>query len=478
MRRNARHGHGKARLGQRRKSDYLSRDGALDGRVSRQIGSRWNETSVNAAQDSRGAIIAGSTTRTRAARETSRSGACSPVPGRLYFQSTLSRTTPARNERWCTLRERRHPRCPPPPKFETAAARGALQQYSISRQMQIAWRFRSTERTRSLFLDSRISYIHAESAEKAASAPNSQQNRKRRAHIRVHCPPRPAVSNSMPPQQVYVYFSNASPEEQGRATRRNAPSWHLFAPGCTPSLGARERVLVGLACLGRGEVGGGHVADESLLHGFGEMGPVDVLVGILALCNVEDVLQMCKFLRDIVATRHLWLALLRGLPNDCAPNLPPHVSIVSLDFIGLKSLVVRAVCGNRNWNLLSPKITREIKLTVNDPRREPSVVVKKASLVPGGDYLMVQWSNSSVQLFEVSNGERIWLYPDPDCPSSESRRLWAYGVDRIAEKVLRVATAEIDKERYSKMSGWHSRFLKSTFVKGARKRYMINNWLS
>ncbi|KAH8092562.1 hypothetical protein DFH11DRAFT_1528906 [Phellopilus nigrolimitatus] len=189
--------------------------------------------------------------------------------------------------------------------------------------------------------------------------------------------------------------------------------------------------------------------------------PADVLLMALALCGVEDVLRVemtCRVLRDVAATQYLWLAHLRSLPNECAPNFPPHVSIVSLDFIGLKSLVVRAVRGSRNWNSPSPKATREIKVIVNDPVRKPARVVKKASLVPGGDYLLVEWTtrpfvlDGYLQLLEVSNGEKIWLYPDPDCPSSGSRRLWAYGVDRIADNVLRVATIETDWKIYSELS--------------------------
>ncbi|KAH8108547.1 hypothetical protein DFH11DRAFT_1632642 [Phellopilus nigrolimitatus] len=189
--------------------------------------------------------------------------------------------------------------------------------------------------------------------------------------------------------------------------------------------------------------------------------PADVMLMILALCCVADVLRVemtCRVLRDVVATRHLWLALLRGLPNDCAPNLPPHVSIESLDFISLKSLVVRAVRGSRNWNSPSPKVTREIKFTANNPRREPLVVVNKASFVPGGDYLMVQWKanrtsdwiHTYVQLLAVSNGENIWLYPNPAHSDSLSRKLWGCGIDHISENVLRVATAETNPYRYEK----------------------------
>ncbi|KAH8115669.1 hypothetical protein DFH11DRAFT_1854098 [Phellopilus nigrolimitatus] len=190
--------------------------------------------------------------------------------------------------------------------------------------------------------------------------------------------------------------------------------------------------------------------------------PADVLLKILAHCDVEDVLQvetMCKFLQDIVATRHLWLTYLCGLPNECAPDLPPHVSLESLNCSGLKTLVVRAVRGNRNWKSPSPKVTREIKVLVNDPVRKPVLVVNEASLVPGGDYLVVEWTtrpsvlDGYLQLLEVSNGKKIWLYSDPDnCSVSKSRKLWGYGVDRIAENILRVATAETDKEIYRKLS--------------------------
>ncbi|KAH8113605.1 hypothetical protein DFH11DRAFT_311075 [Phellopilus nigrolimitatus] len=189
--------------------------------------------------------------------------------------------------------------------------------------------------------------------------------------------------------------------------------------------------------------------------------PADVLLRVLALCDVDDVLRIettCRVLQDIAASRHLWLAHLRGLPNECAPDLPPHVSLESLDCIGLKSLVVRAVRGNKNWNSPSPKATREIKVIFDKPIRKPALVVEKAYIVSGGDYLVVQWSTCQsylddyVQLLEVSNGEQIWLYPDPDCSDSPARRLWGYGVDRIAENVLRVALAVTDSSTRHKVT--------------------------
>ncbi|KAH8108552.1 hypothetical protein DFH11DRAFT_1731836 [Phellopilus nigrolimitatus] len=121
--------------------------------------------------------------------------------------------------------------------------------------------------------------------------------------------------------------------------------------------------------------------------------PADVLLKILGLCDVEDVLRTCRVLRDVAATRHLWVSHLRGLPNECPPDLPPHVSLESLDCADLKTLVGRAS-------------------SYDKPIQEPAFV-RKASLVPGGDYLVVHWENDSVQLLEVRKGEKIWLYPDP-----------------------------------------------------------------
>lgn len=173
---------------------------------------------------------------------------------------------------------------------------------------------------------------------------------------------------------------------------------------------------------------------------------------ICPAAGLNVILQMCKFLRDVAATRHLWLTHLRGLSNECAPDLPPHVSLESLDCMGLKMLVVCAVRRNKNWNSPSPKVTREMNVIFDKPIQEPALVVKKASLVPGGDYLMVQWTSKSiewmhgyVQLLEVSNGEKIWLYPDPgSCSGSVLRRLWGYGADRVSENILRVSTTETD----------------------------------
>ncbi|KAH8106368.1 hypothetical protein DFH11DRAFT_1732917 [Phellopilus nigrolimitatus] len=165
--------------------------------------------------------------------------------------------------------------------------------------------------------------------------------------------------------------------------------------------------------------------------------------------ELDNASHVCKCLQDLVATRHLWLAHLRGIPNNCAPDLPPHVPLESLDCIGLKTLVVRAVRGNWNWNSPSPKATRELMVMFNNPTGKHNLVVTEASLVSGGDYLVVQWSAGQliqvfgyVQLIEVSNGAKIWIYPNPD--SCSSSMLWRYGVDRISENVLRVATAKTD----------------------------------
>ncbi|KAH8106374.1 hypothetical protein DFH11DRAFT_1270624 [Phellopilus nigrolimitatus] len=173
--------------------------------------------------------------------------------------------------------------------------------------------------------------------------------------------------------------------------------------------------------------------------------PSDVSLRILANCDVVDVLRIertCKAFRDIATTRHLWLTLLRGLPNEFAPDLVPHVSIVSLDCAHLKDLVVRAVRRNRNWNSSSPKVTHEFKVFVKSPKEGARKNINEASIVPGGDYLMVRWSKRFVQLYRLKNSELIWSYPNFDNSSellslnkfSSSR----YNVDRISDDLLRV----------------------------------------
>ncbi|KAH8108576.1 hypothetical protein DFH11DRAFT_1516647 [Phellopilus nigrolimitatus] len=172
--------------------------------------------------------------------------------------------------------------------------------------------------------------------------------------------------------------------------------------------------------------------------------PADVSLKILTNCDVVDVLRLemtCKTFRDIVATRHLWLTLLLGLPNEFAPDLLPHVSIVSLDCAHLKELVVRAVRRNWNWNSSSPKVAHELKVFVKKPENGAVQGINEASIVPGGDYLMVRWFKRFVRLYRLENSKMIWSYPNSDSrpellslnePSSR------YNVDRISEDVLRV----------------------------------------
>lgn len=105
------------------------------------------------------------------------------------------------------------------------------------------------------------------------------------------------------------------------------------------------------------------------------------------------------------------MAYLRGLSEEYAPDLPPHVDLGRLSGPEIKNIIIRAVRACHNWSNEYPKASREATLWVKNPggkmghlREEKGHIV----LVPGGEYVMVHWSRGFLQCYHVPTSECIW----------------------------------------------------------------------
>ncbi|EJC98249.1 uncharacterized protein FOMMEDRAFT_162008 [Fomitiporia mediterranea MF3/22] len=75
--------------------------------------------------------------------------------------------------------------------------------------------------------------------------------------------------------------------------------------------------------------------------------PKDVLLKVLSLSDWQDILmleQTCCALKEIVASKTLWILLLGKLARQsCTPGLPKYIDIRQLDYLEIRSLVVRTL---------------------------------------------------------------------------------------------------------------------------------------
>lgn len=89
----------------------------------------------------------------------------------------------------------------------------------------------------------------------------------------------------------------------------------------------------------------------------------------------------------------MWLAALRGLDFDHAPDLPPHISLISLPADEIRLKVVKAMRGPMNWTTpgsIGPKPTRQlfVRFTANRTSVDNSYECA-ARLIPGKDLVIL-----------------------------------------------------------------------------------------
>lgn len=123
--------------------------------------------------------------------------------------------------------------------------------------------------------------------------------------------------------------------------------------------------------------------------------------------------QTCKSLRATVASRYLWLRLLQSLPFSHAPDLPPHVPILQLCSLDIRSIVIRAVKGYYNWHSLhGPTITRKrvINLPLGRDWECPREHNVSAKLLPGGKFILVHADCGRLGCWDIVEEKWIWRY--------------------------------------------------------------------
>ncbi|KAH8104198.1 hypothetical protein DFH11DRAFT_1765854, partial [Phellopilus nigrolimitatus] len=126
--------------------------------------------------------------------------------------------------------------------------------------------------------------------------------------------------------------------------------------------------------------------------------------------------QTCKFLREVVSNRFLWLTCLHALDQDHAPDLPRHVSISDFIWQELRTIVVRPQ--RRRFNCTGPnplQAKRETTIHIGSVNSDgtlggPLGYVRDMGLLPGGKLLLVLWSESYLQCWTEPSGECLWTY--------------------------------------------------------------------
>ncbi|KAH8104201.1 hypothetical protein DFH11DRAFT_194625 [Phellopilus nigrolimitatus] len=147
--------------------------------------------------------------------------------------------------------------------------------------------------------------------------------------------------------------------------------------------------------------------------------PNDIWFEIASFLGLKEVLSLeatCKFLREVVSNKVIWLEHLCALDQDHAPNLPRQVSTRDLSWEELRILVVRA--HRRRLNCTGPAPTRPtrettIRLGSVNSNGTPGVSygdIKDVELLPGGALLLGTRSDGDLQCWTVPGGECVWSH--------------------------------------------------------------------
>ncbi|KAL5511005.1 hypothetical protein ACEPAG_3724 [Sanghuangporus baumii] len=143
--------------------------------------------------------------------------------------------------------------------------------------------------------------------------------------------------------------------------------------------------------------------------------PDELLVELVSRCSLGDVLHLeatCRRLYRLCNNRQIWVDLLQSLDIDCAPDVPPQVSMELLSLVDLREKVKDAVTRCQAWkNPDKLQIFYDLVLRVPLPDTE-SDVHSSARLLPGGAQKYLLISNSGrLELWCLRTLSRIWNAP-------------------------------------------------------------------
>lgn len=168
----------------------------------------------------------------------------------------------------------------------------------------------------------------------------------------------------------------------------------------------------------------------------------DIIVAVLLWCDIRTILRVeqvcvskcsshsasriltlrfpktCKDLRDLISSRHLWLALVQNLDHHHAPNLLPHETLQSLSVDNLREIAIRAVRGRLNWtSSKGPEATWSTVLKLKEAHDNAET---QGMLVPGGSYFVFQAEDGCFHCYDIEEKINICSHqPPPDAESVE-----------------------------------------------------------
>lgn len=131
------------------------------------------------------------------------------------------------------------------------------------------------------------------------------------------------------------------------------------------------------------------------------------------LTVVATGLQTCRCIRNTLDSQYVWYNIVKSLPIDCAPEILPYESPLSFSSSRLRRIALQAVSRSRNWNSAhGPTLTREVALEL-----PVDSTYFKASLLPGGKYVMVR-RGGSLECWKLQPQTLIWGHKYGDNPAS------------------------------------------------------------
>ncbi|KAH8115630.1 hypothetical protein DFH11DRAFT_1296325 [Phellopilus nigrolimitatus] len=177
--------------------------------------------------------------------------------------------------------------------------------------------------------------------------------------------------------------------------------------------------------------------------------PEDIWSEIALFSGLKEVLALeatCKSFHNVVSNKAVWLKQLRALDQDHAPDLPRHISVDELDWLQVRTLVVRAY--RRQLNCTGPaplRPTREITVPIGSANLdgalgEPYGFRTDVQLLPGRALLLVLWSEGYLQCWDVPGGKCLWTYPDPASSGGHEQRVRGFCYDIQEDNIIHILT--------------------------------------
>ncbi|KAJ7029496.1 hypothetical protein C8F04DRAFT_1116520 [Mycena alexandri] len=149
----------------------------------------------------------------------------------------------------------------------------------------------------------------------------------------------------------------------------------------------------------------------------------DVLSHIFALIDVYTILSLSrvnKYFHEISSTKHLWIAIVRGLALRRLVDAPSDDVLDTLSKDALVDEVRRVVCGPSTWSLTSldpPMLSRQTTISLQYPYRH-------AELLPGGIHIVFSWAGAmgeGFQCWDVHAHRQVWSWERPGRQAREAK---------------------------------------------------------